>query len=146
MAISYKTGKVTWRGTPTILSESHSIPHHNLKPMFWLNASQTIWIPLHKPQPCTPLLNLEVHPPCSSPIFIATTLLQSHVSSTLKRHSHFPNKTLLKVVNFHIPNPPLAIGARTSSHLTKCDLDSSHHTSPKKAPLQLLNLVGHISF
>ena len=44
--------------------------------------------------------------PHASPNF--TTLLQSLISSNPKLHSHFPNKTLLNVVSFLIPKPPLA--------------------------------------
>ena len=124
-------------------------------------------MPLHKPHPFTSLPNLEVHPPPpphipqSSPNFIATTLLQSCVSSTPKHHSHFPKRALLELVSFLVPKPWLAIGAHTWSHLTKCDLDSPpyqpkmHHkrTRPNikspilsNSPFQSINTLtkGHI--
>ena len=123
VAILYNTGKVNWRGWS---------PHHLscqnftlfLTPIsnwvFLLKASQPKQIPFHKLHPWTPLTSLKVHPPYSSPNFKVTTLLQTQVPSTLKRHNHFPSKTLLKVVSFLIPNPPLAIRVHTLYYPTKC--------------------------
>ena len=97
---------------------------------------------LHKPHPCTPLSSLEVQPPHSSPNFRATTLLQSHVSSTLNCHNHFPSKALLKVVNFLTPNPPFSRGAHTLSHPTICVLESSHKKFLCNLSILLATCVG----
>ena len=59
---------------------------------------------------------MEDHPLHSSPNFKAATLLQRRVFSTPNRHNHFPSKALLKVVNFLIPKPPLALGAQVDEN------------------------------
>ena len=65
----------------------------------------------------------------SSPNFEATTLLHNRFSSFPNRHSHFPNKALLKVVSFLIPKPPF--GYRHTNFI------SSYQMSPLKQ-IQLL--------
>ena len=114
-----KVGKAKWGGR----SPHHlSIQNFTLSPtptLYWtylLKTFQPIQILLHKPHPWTPLPNLEVRPAHFYPNFKATTLLQSLFSSIPKCQSHFPSKALLKVVNFLIPKPPLAIGIKFLNH------------------------------
>ena len=105
------------------MPESHSISQPNLK-----LSKLTEILPTHtNTSPQTTTMNTlsqlrgpfpQPHPPNSSPNFIDTTLLQIRVSSTPKRHSHLPNRALLKVGSFLIPKPPLAIRAHTLSHPT----------------------------
>ena len=112
--------------------------------LFLLKASQFIRIPLYNPHPSTPLPSLEVYPLHSSPSFKVITLLQSRVSSTPKRHSHFPSKALLKVVSFLIPIPPLAIGAHTLSYPTIYVLESPHKKSLWNFSILLATWVGMV--
>ena len=66
MASSYKTGNVIWRGWSP---HQQSCQNFTLFPIpisnrvCLLKSSQPIRMSLHKPQPWTPLPNLEVHPP-----------------------------------------------------------------------------------
>ena len=110
-----------------------------------LKSSHPMRILLHKPHPWTPLPNFEVHPPQSSQYFEATTLLHNRSSSFPNRHNHFPNKALLKVVSFHIPKPPLAIGAQTLSHPTKWIFLSPHRKSLCNFSILLAIWVGIVN-
>ena len=144
----YKARKAKWRGR----SLHHlSVQNFILSPtptLYWtylLKTSQPIRILFHKPHPWTPLPNLEVHPAHSSPNFKATTLLQSLFSLIPKRQSHFPSKALLKVVNFLIPKPPLAIGIHTLSQPNKCVLESPHRKSLCSFSAFLATCVGMVN-
>ena len=132
IAIPYSLGKATWKGWspyhPSYLNLT-LFPNPTTNWMFLLKSSQPMRIPLYKPHPWTPLPNLEVHPPHSSPNFEATTLLHSWFSSFPNCHNHFLNNALLNVVSFLIPKPPLAMGAQTLSHPTRWVLLSLHRKS-----------------
>ena len=134
-----------WIPTPTIMLESHSIPHLNLKASILIKI-----LPTHtnaSPQTTSrnTLAQLTSPSPHSSPKFIATTLLQSRFSSTPKRCSHFPNRVLLKVVSFLIPKPLLAIGTHFIPSYQML-LRFTPHTFLEKVPLQFFNLIGHTSW
>ena len=130
--------------TPPICLIFHSIPHLNLK----LDVFAKSIPPRPDTSPQITHMNtpsqLGSPPPAphSSPNLEATTLLQSQVSSIPKCQSHFPNNALLKVVNFLIPKPPLAIGIHTLSHPNKRVLESPHKKSLCNFSILLATWVG----
>ena len=148
MAIPYNLGKANWKGWSPYHPSCQNLtlfPNPTTNWQFLLKSSQPMRIPLYKPHPWTPLPSFEVHPPHFSPYFEATTLLHNRSSSFSNRHNHFPNKTLLKVVSFLIPKPPLAIDAQTLSHPTRWILLSPYRKSLCNFSILLATWVGIVN-
>ena len=148
IAIPYSLGKATWKWWSPYHPSCQKLtlfPNPTTSWVFLLKSSQLIRIPLHRQHPWAPLPNLEVHPPHSSPNFEAIAFLHSRFSYFPNCHNYFPNNALLKVVSFLLPKPPLAMGAQTLSHPTKCVLLSLHRKSLCNFSILLATWVGMVN-
>lgn len=87
------------------------------------NMSHPVLILIHKLQLWVPLTGSNVHPPHSSPYFVAISV-STNVSFPWSQN-HFSNEAWSKIPNFLTPNPSLAIGEQTILHLTKWYLNST---------------------